>query len=160
MENKIMIRKAEKKDIPRLLELLLQIDLLHHEGRPDLFKTGVTKYNAEQLEDILERDDVNVFVCEDKDGRLSGHAFCVDKTVRDSEVLTDVKTLYIDDICIDENCRGQGLGREMYHYIQEYARSEGYYRITLNVYCLNPDAVKFYEAMGLKPLKIGMEEVL
>ena len=160
MENEIMIRKAEKKYIPRLLELLLQVDDVHHRGRPDLFNGGVTKYNAEQLEEILERDDVNVFVYEDKDGRVTGHAFCVDKTVRDSEVLTDVKTLYIDDICIDEECRGKGVGREMYRYVKEYAVNEGYYRITLNVYCFNPDAVKFYEAMGLKPLKIGMEELL
>ena len=160
MEKEVNIRKASREDIPGLLELLIQIDRLHHEGRPDLFKSGVTKYDAEQLEHILEREDVNVFVCEESDGRLTGHAFCVDKTVRDSEVLTDVKTLYIDDICIDENCRGRGLGRELYRYVQEYARSENYYRITLNVYCLNPDAVKFYEAMGLKQLKIGMEEIL
>lgn len=155
-----MIRKAIKKDIPRLRELLLQVDSLHHEGRPDLFKDSVSKYTLEQLENILEYDDVVVFVCEDNSGQVIGHAFCVDKTFRESEVLTDVRTLYIDDICIDKDHRGQGKGREMYEFLQEYARSQGFYRITLNVYCLNPGAVKFYEAMGLKPLKIGMEEVL
>lgn len=155
-----MIRKAQKTDIPRLLELLNQIDMLHHKGRPDLFKSGVTKYTEDQLEDILERDDVIVFVYEDKEANVLGHAFCVDKTIRDDEVLTDVKTLYIDDICIDEKSRGQGIGREMYRHIKEYAQAEDYYRITLNVYSLNPDAVSFYEAMGFKPFKIGMEEIL
>jgi len=155
-----MIRKAQKTDIPRLLELLNQIDMLHHKGRPDLFKSGVTKYTEDQLEDILERDDVIVFVYEDKEANVLGHAFCADKTIRDDEVLTDVKTLYIDDICIDEKSRGQGIGREMYRHIKEYAQAEDYYRITLNVYSLNPDAVSFYEAMGFKPFKIGMEEIL
>ena len=155
-----MIRKAIKEDIPRLRELLLQVDSIHHEGRPDLFKDGVSKYTLEQLEDILEYDDVVVFVCEDDSGEVIGHAFCVDKTVRESEVLTDVRTLYIDDICIDEKSRGQGIGREMYRHIKEYAQAEDYYRITLNVYSLNPDAVSFYEAMGFKPFKIGMEEIL
>ena len=160
MDSKVNIRKATKDDIPRLLELLLQIDMIHHKGRPDLFKSGVTKYTGEQLENIFKREDVYIFVCEDSEGRVRGHSFCVDKTVRDSEVLTDVKTLYIDDICIDEEFRGQGAGGQMYRFIQEFARSEGFYRITLNVYCLNPEAVRFYESMGLKPLKIGMEEIL
>ncbi len=160
MESKIKIRKAMKEDIPRLLDLLTQVAMVHHKGRPDLFKGGVTKYTKEQLEDILEKEDVKVFVCEDHSGNVVAHAFCLDKTVRDSQVLTDVKTLYIDDICIDESCRGQGIGREMYRYIQEYARSENFYRITLNVYGFNQDAVKFYEAMGMKALKVGMEEIL
>lgn len=160
MDSKINIRKAKKEDIPRLLELLTQVDMVHHKGRPDLFKGGVTKYTKEQLEDILEKEDVKVFVCEDHPGNVVAHAFCVEETIRDSQVLTDVKTLYIDDICIDESSRGQGIGREMYRFIKEYAGAENFYRITLNVYCFNQDAVKFYEAMGMKALKVGMEELL
>ena len=160
MENEIMIRKAEKKDIPRLLELLLQVDDVHHRGRPDLFNGGVTKYNAEQLEEILERDDVNVFVCEDKDGRVTGHAFCVDKTVRDSEVLTDVKTLYIDDLCVDESARGKGVGKILYDCALGFAKSTGCHNVTLHVWDKNPGARAFYQKMGMGVQQTTMEVIL
>lgn len=155
-----LIRKAKIEDIPRLLELLVQVDMVHHKGRPDIFKGPATKYNAEQLEDIIDRDDVAVFVSEDEKGFVTGHAFCVHRQLKDDPVVTDIKTLYIDDICVDEKHRGRGIGRDLYRYVEEYARANGFYNITLNVYTCNPDAVKFYESIGLKPLKIGMEQIL
>ena len=155
-----IIRKAEKKDIPRLLELLLQVDMIHHKGRPDMFKCDATKYNKEQLEEILQMEDVTVFVSEDEEGYVTGHIFCVHRQVTDDPVLTDIKTLYIDDICVDEKYRGLGIGRDLYRYVEEYARSKGYYNITLNVYAFNSAAEKFYESLGLKAQKIGMETIL
>ena len=71
------VRKAEKKDIPRILELLVQVDMVHHNGRPDLFKGPTTKYNAEELDAILENAGTPVFVYEDEEGRVRGHAFCI-----------------------------------------------------------------------------------
>ena len=89
-----------------------------------------------------------------------GHAFCIHKQFKNDSVLTDIRTLYIDDICVDENIRGQKVGETLYNYVVEYAKAEGFYNITLNVWSCNPGAVKFYETMGLKPQKIGMEYIL
>ena len=155
------VRRAKVEDIQSILELLVQVDMVHHNGRPDLFKGPTTKYNADELKSIIGNDSTPVFVYEDDDDdKILGHMFCIFKQEKDDSVLTDIKTLYIDDICVDENARGLGVGRELFEYIKGYSRDEGFYNITLNVWCCNPDAMKFYEAMGMEPQKIGMEMVL
>lgn len=154
------IRKAEKRDIPGLLDLLVQVDMVHHNGRPDIFKGPVTKYNADELAHIMEDPSTPVFVCADEDGRILGHAFCISKCEKDHPVLTDIRTLYIDDICVDENSRGHHVGSMLYEYVRSYAKENGFYNITLNVWSCNPGAIAFYESMGLKPQKIGMEYIL
>ena len=155
-----MVRKATTNDIQRILELLVQVDMVHHEGRPDLFKGPATKYNAEELQKIINDETTPVFVCENDEGYVAGHAFCIHKQVIGDSVLTDVKTLYIDDICVDEKARGQGVGTQLYKYVVDYAKKNGFYNITLNVWTCNPGAQKFYEAMGLKPQKTCMEKIL
>ncbi|MCR5419173.1 MAG: GNAT family N-acetyltransferase [Lachnospiraceae bacterium] len=153
-------RRAVKDDIPRILELLLQVDMVHHKGRPDIFKGPATKYNATQLEEILEDDSLPVFVCVDDEGRVMGHAFCIHEQIKDHPVMTDIRTLYIDDICVDEACRGRKVGKALYECVLEYAKAGGFYNVTLNVWSCNPGAMKFYETMGLVPQKIGMEKIL
>ena len=154
------VRRAENKDIEKILDLLIQVDMVHHNGRPDIFKGPVTKYDAEQLADIIKDDNRPVFVCVDDDDKVLGHAFCMHQQIQDHKLLTDIKTLYIDDICVDEAARGKGVGRMLYEYVKEYAKEKGFYNITLNVWECNPTAIKFYESMGLKPQKIGMETIL
>jgi len=154
-----MIRRAEKEDIPGILELLLQVDMVHHRGRPDLFKGPATKYSAEELESILQEDNSPVFVC-DQDGKIAGHAFCQLEETAGNAVLRDVKTLYIDDICVHETCRRQGVGRALYEHVTAYAKALGCYHVTLNVWACNPGALEFYESLGMKPMKTGMEQIL
>ncbi len=154
------VRRAGWDDIPGILELLVQVDMVHHRGRPDLFKGPATKYSAEELEDIVQNDSTPVFVCVNEEGTVMGHAFCIHKQITDDRVLTDVRTLYIDDICVDEAFRGQGVGRALYDHVVGYATEHDFYNITLNVWSCNPGAVRFYETMGLVPQKIGMEKLL
>lgn len=155
----MLIRNATTADIPGILNLLLQVDMVHHNGRPDLFKGPATKYNAEELQQIISDSATPVFVCLEGDSVL-GHAFCIHKQVVGDSVLTDIKTLYIDDICVDENHRGQHIGKMLYEYVLSYAKDHGFYNITLNVWNCNPGAMKFYESLGLKPQKICMETII
>lgn len=154
------VRRAAKEDIPGILDLLVQVDMVHHNGRPDLFKGPATKYNAQQLERIISDNTTPVFVCVSESGAIAGHGFCVHKQIVGDSVLTDVRTLYIDDICVDQSFRGQGVGRAIYDHIKDYARANNFYNITLNVWSCNPGALKFYEQLGMVPQKIGMEEIL
>ncbi len=156
----LTVRRAGEKDIPRILELLIQVDMVHHTGRPDIFKGPATKYSAEELKAIVKDDKTPVFVCVDNNDSVLGHAFCIHKQVIGDSVLTDIKTLYIDDICVDEVCRGKSVGKTLYNYVINYAKEQGFYNVTLNVWTCNNGALKFYEAMGLKPQKIGMKKVL
>ena len=157
---KHIIRRAEPRDIPGIMKLLVQVDMVHHNGRPDLFKGPATKYNEEQLAAILADDNRPIFVCLSENETVVGHAFCAKKQVLGDPVMTEIRTLYIDDICVDEAARGQGVGRAMYEFVRDYAKAEGFYNLTLNVWTCNPGAMKFYEAMGMKPQKIGMETIL
>ena len=154
------VRKAEQKDIPHILSLLLQVDMVHHTGRPDLFKGPATKYNAEELSVIIDDPETPVFVCADEDDIPTGHAFCIHKRVIGDAVLTDIRTLYIDDICVDENHRHQHIGKALYDYVIAYAKDCGCYNVTLNVWTCNPSAMQFYRAMGMTEQKIGMETIL
>lgn len=153
------IRRAQKKDMKQIDELLEQVDLVHHKGRPDLFKIG-RKYNDEQLLAIIEDDNTPILVAVDEEDRVLGYAFCVFKQFVDDNILTDIKTLYIDDLCVYEHLRGQHVGRTLYKAVLQFAREHNCYNVTLNVWALNESAMKFYEKCGLKPQKIGMETIL
>ena len=153
-------RKATEKDIPKLLELLVQVDMVHHDGRPDLFKGPATKYSAAELKEILREPSTPVFVCTDENDVPLGHAFCIHRQVVGDSVLTDVRTLYIDDICVDSAARGKHVGKTLFDHVVALAREQGFYNVTLNVWTCNPSALKFYEAMGLVPQRIGMEIIL
>ena len=155
-----MIRRAEEKDMDRVLELLVQVNMVHHLARPDLFNGPATKYTREELRDIFRSDDTPVFVWTDDGDRVQGYAFCIMKQAVNDHILTDIRTLYIDDLCVDENQRGKHIGSALYNHVLDYARQSGCYNVTLNVWSCNPSALKFYEKCGLTPQKIGMEKIL
>ena len=153
-----MIRKAHTKDIPRIIELLHQVNMVHHVKRPDLFKPYTTKYNEQELEVMLNVSNKPIFVYDDGDVR--GYAFCQITEVKDDQLLEDIKTLYIDDICVDETERGKHIGKAIYEYVHDYAQSIGCYNITLNVWEGNEPAICFYKNMGMQVQKTTMEVIL
>ena len=155
----ITVRPATKNDIPALMALLVQVNMVHHNGRPDLFKGPTTKYTADELAAILADDETPVFVGVDESGRVLGHGFCVLQH-SGGQLMEEHDTLYIDDICVDESARGLGAGRAVYDHIVEYARQRGCYNVTLNVWTCNPGAMRFYEKLGMKPYRVGMETIL
>ncbi len=156
---KVNIRRAELRDIPALDRLLYEVHRMHSDVRPDLFRAGAKKYTDAQLAAILQDEKTPVFVAE-ADGAVAGYAFCIRKQFVNDNSMTDVKTLYIDDLCVDETARGQQIGTQLYDYVLAFARRNKYYNVTLNVWADNKNAVKFYEKIGLKIQKIGMEKIL
>ena len=152
------IRRAQPRDIPDLTRLLVQVNMVHHNGRPDLFKGPTTKYTESELSGILQNPETPVFVYDD--GAVRGYAFCVLKHEPNSRLMTGIRTLYLDDLCVDESSRGTGIGRALYESVKEYAKNAGCYNLTLNVWACNPSAKAFYENRGLLPQKYGMEAVL
>ena len=156
--DKPMIRNITKEDIPRVIELLHQVNMVHHVIRPDLFKPHTTKYNEQELEAMLDNENKPIFVYDD--GMVLGYAFCQISEVRNDQLLEDIKTLYIDDICVDEAARGRHVGKALYEYVRNYARSVGCNNITLNVWEGNEPALRFYKNMGMQVQKTTMEIVL
>ena len=153
------IRMAEICDIPGMIALLDQVGQVHHEIRPDIFRAGARKYNRDDLEAILQDADRPIFVGIE-DGKMLGYCFCILEEVTDNPVLRDVKSLYIDDLCVDENIRGKHVGSRLYDHVCAYAKEIGCQSVTLNVWCGNDSAMRFYESRGMKPRKIYMETML
>lgn len=154
------IRRAQKKDMKGINDLLYQVLMVHHNGRPDLFKDNTKKYTDDELKALINDDNKPIFVGTDDTGKVLGYAFCVSQQHINDNILTDIKTLYIDDLCVDETLRGQHIGKQLYDYVLQFAKEQGCYNVTLNVWACNENAIKFYEKCGLVPQKIGMEKIL
>lgn len=155
-----MIRRATEKDLDKVNDLLEQVLTVHANGRPDIFIPGTKKYSDEELLQLFKDDSRPVFVSTDEDDRVTGYAFCIHEEIKNANNLHDMKSVYIDDICVDEALRGRGIASGLYRFVREYAKEKGCYHITLNVWQLNPNARMFYEAMGMLPLKTVMEDIL
>ena len=154
------ISRATPNDMEAINKLLLQVLTVHHEGRPDIFKENTKKYTDAELLEIIADDTKPIFVAKDADGKIIGYAFCIFQQHTNSNILTDIRTLYIDDLCVDETCRGKHVGKSLYEYVVQFAKQSGCYNITLNVWALNESAMRFYEACGMKVQKTGMETLL
>lgn len=155
----LKIRRAEKGDVETIDRLLYQVNNVHSDVRPDLFKANEKKYTDEELFKIIADGQTPVFVAE-CGGEVVGYAFCVHLRPLGKNNMTDIKTLYIDDLCVDESMRGKHVGKSLYEYVLAYAREQGCYNVTLNVWADNEKAVGFYEKLGLKVQKMGMEKIL
>lgn len=155
-----MIRRAKIEDIPQINTLLGQVLYVHHVGRPDLFKEKGQKYTEDKLEELINNTIDPIFVYEDENGSVLGHCFCQTIDRPESSNTYEYKTLYIDDLCIHEDARGKNIGRELYEYTKNFAKENGYYNVTLHAWECNPNAVGFYEHLGLKIQQYTMEEIL
>lgn len=154
------VRMAQEKDIERIHSLLAQVAMVHHKGRPDLFKAGKSKYTDEELKVLLQDASRPILAAVDENDCMQGYAFCIFQQYKDHNIMTDIKTLYIDDLCVDETMRGHHIGRMLYEAALDFAREHGCYNLTLNVWSCNENAMNFYQSCGLKPQKVGMEIIL
>lgn len=154
-----MIRLAGIRDIGAINNLLLQVQKVHSNARPDLFKDGGKKYRGSELEEIIKNDKTPIFVY-DEDNKIVGYVFCIITNHHNETSFCDHKTLYIDDLCVDSNSRGNGIGTALYEYVLKYAKDIGCYNVTLNVWEGNDGAMEFYKNIGMKIQKIGMEKIL
>ena len=143
------IRRAEAKDLNGIRKLLFQVNQLHADGRPDLFKSGGIKYTDREILEIIadDRRPVYVFAPEDQ---VLGYVFCVLEETAETSSLRPMRTLYIDDLCVDETARGQHIGQRLYDRAVQLARDSGCARVTLHAWNFNEKAFGFYEKLGMK----------
>lgn len=153
-----MIRKAQIQDIETICRLLEQVLKVHHAGRPDLFRESGKKYDEKALQEMLHCPENPIFVYEE-DGAVLGYIMCQEHSISGS-ALKSVKTLYIDDLCVEEKARGKGVGKKLFQFVKDYAQENSFYNITLHVWEGNPGAKQFYESLGLKPQYINLELII
>ena len=150
------IQKANKPHIPGMIRLLYQVGGVHHHIRPDIFRAGAIKYTETDLEALLLDENCPIFVAvEEKE--VLGYCFCQIQDCRGTTVLTDRVEIYIDDLCVEENARRQGIAKALYAHVRTWAKAMGCAFVTLNVWEGNDAAMEFYKSMGMTPRKITME---
>ena len=154
------VRKATPDDIPHILKLLSQVLEVHAAIRPDLFVSGTVKYSADELKKIIENEKTPVFVAQGDDGRVLGHAFVMMNTNTSQNITMGMRSMYIDDICVDENARRMNVGTALYNHCIEYAKAQGCHDVSLNVWEGNDSAESFYRSMGMKVRKTTLEYIL
>ena len=154
------IRNAQNKDIPRLIELLSQVLQIHADIRPDIFIAGTTKYTHDELAQMIKDDKTFIFVAVDENDVCLGYAFCQLKSQPFSNNMVQFTSMFIDDLCVDENCRGMHIGQLLFEHVKSQAARLGCYEVTLNVWAGNTSAEKFYEQMGMKTKERQMEYIL
>ena len=156
----MIIRKAEKRDVKGVLELLSQVLELHASIRPDIFISGTTKYSEKEVEELFSAEDRKNFVAVDDSGKVLGYALCAIKRQPFSNNMVPFSSLFIDDLCVDEGARGMHIGRELFEYVKQEAVKLGCYEVTLNVWEGNDGAKAFYDKMGMKVKETQMEYIL
>ena len=157
---KMTIRKAEEKDILRIIELLGQVLQIHADIRPDIFIPGTTKYTVSELTELLEKEEKPIYVAVNEEDVCVGYAFCQLQEQPFSTNMVPFKSLFIDDLCVDQHARGQHIGESLFEYVKNEAKRMGCYEVTLNVWAGNTSAEKFYEKMGMKTKERQMEYIL
>ena len=153
------IRRALESDIPQIGRLLCQTLNLHRSVRPDIFKANAKKYSDGELKAKINDYNERIFVAAEGE-KVLGYAFCVIQNHKGSNILNAIKTLYIDDLCVDEPERGKGVGSALLEYAYGHAKSCGCYNVTLNVWAGNVGAEEFYARCGYTPQKTTLEKII
>ena len=151
------IRRATREDTGAVLRLLSQVLEIHAKIRPDIFVPGTTKYTVRELSAIFGDENSPVYVAVNDDGCVIGYVFCVIREPPFANTMLPRRTLFIDDFCVDESCRGQRIGEALFRFVLDEAGRLGCTDVTLNVWEGNDAARRFYEKMGMKPRETQME---
>ncbi len=151
-----MVRFATDADIARVNELRRQVNDLHVQCRPDMFKPGFDAQLQAQAVTLLHSDDHAILVAE-RDGAIYGMA-CVDYVDRPETAYSRARRYcHVQELAVDAAHRRQGVARELFEFMRADARARGFARMELDVWSFNAGAVEFYEAMGFAAYRQLME---
>lgn len=152
------IRPIRPDDYEAVHRLMAQVHALHAKNRPDVYR----------LAEVLPREDFERLLADERLFTLAAAeggavvGFCVVRLRQPSEdpALQRRVVAYMEDLCVDENCRHAGVGRRLYEAAEAQSRERGAQSLELMVWSFNEDALRFYRAMGMTPRSFVMERRL
>ena len=150
------VRFAREDELERVNELRKQVNDLHVEGKPEVFKPGFGKELRDFVYTIWESPEQEIVVCE-RDGLIVGFAIVHHIIKPENPFMKEWDFLDIDEFCVDEKYRRQGVATELIDFIKEFAKANGHHRIELNMWEFNESALEFYDAVGFKTFRRFME---
>ena len=149
-------RFARESELIRVNELRRQVNELHVEGKPDVFKPGFPTELQEHIHTIWNDPKQRIVICE-RDGAICGFAVLNHIKRPETPFMYERDYLDIDEFCVDADCRRQGVGTELMAFIRVYAKAQGFSKVELNMWEFNTDALQFYEANGFQTYRRYME---
>ncbi|RCX17715.1 L-amino acid N-acyltransferase YncA [Fontibacillus phaseoli] len=152
------IREARIEDYENIAKLHLQLHELHVANRPDLFKhTANYPLDFAYFKSCLDNDIFNVFIVEDERSGIIAYTILKVEETPAIPVFVVRRILYINDICVDIQFQGKGVGKRLFKQAIDYARESGAESLELGVSSFNESAIEFYKAMGMKTKSLRME---
>lgn len=151
-----MIRFAVPEDLSRVNELRKQVNDLHVEHRPDVFKAGFGQEIADVAAAYMAQEDTDIIVCE-RDGGILGFAMIRYRERPESVFGMAMQYIEVSEFGVDTCYHRQGIGRELMQWIKDHAARRGYSRVELNMWSFNEGALAFYEQEGFSTYRRYME---
>lgn len=130
----ITIRKSVDEDLPALIALVAEFAAFH--GSSDHMTNSIELMRA-------ERDAFTSFVAVTDDNRIIGYAICFFAYFTWSG-----RSLYLDDLFVQEACRGQQVGKRLLAAVVEFAKGEHCKKVRWQVSSWNTPAQEFYKKFG------------
>jgi len=152
----MIIRFAKENELVRVNELRKQVNDLHVEGEPDVFKEGFNDELRDHVYDIWNDSEQEIVVA-DSDGTICGFAVLHHIVKPATPFMYERDFMDVDEFCVDKEYRRQGVASEIITFIRKYAKERGFNRIELNMWEFNQDALAFYEAVGFKTYRRYLE---
>ena len=153
------VRRATADDAAAVAKLLISVGNVHSEGRPDIYRSPLTKHDENSAAKLIAESDYIVFVA-DYEGSICGELICRIEQQPGDQVFRPRKWLYIDDLCVDESVRGKGVAQLLMSTAETFAGECGCGSVELNCWAFNRRAASFYEKMGYKPQKTEYEKII
>ena len=149
----VIVRLPGLQDYERVSQIMDQVQQLHVEWRPDVYKPASPLITMDMFEAILK--DGNWYVAE-ADGVVVGILELMKRHVESpAQVTKDV--LFISTMAIDEKYRGKGIGHLFFEKVKQLKQEKGYDTIELQVNAKNRLAYEMYRKYGFTEKSINME---
>ena len=148
-----MLELAQSVDREVVNGMARQVHAMHVEWRPDIYESMEELYPQERFQAAVANRELYVAKI---GGVTVGYVLVRIRTAQAPGLVTR-KVMLVDEICVEESCRNQGIGKEMMADVWALAKAFGCSDLQLGVYPQNDDAVAFYQKCGFTIQNITMQ---
>ena len=148
-----MLQLARPEDRAAIEILAQQVHALHVQWRPDIYAPAGELWPQEHFDAAVSERQLFAAKVDEK---VIGYVLL---KIRNYDMVghTRRKVLLVDEICVDESRRNQGIGTEMMFDVHAIAKALDCTDMQLGVYPQNNEALAFYQKCGFRIRSIDMQ---
>lgn len=149
-----MLELAQKADFESVNTLASQVHTMHVDWRPDIYEMVEQLYSMERFQEAIRERQLYVAKI---NGITVGYVLLKIRCY-DWPGVVKRKVMLVDEICVEESARNQGIGKQMMQEVHALAKAFGCTDMQLGVYPQNDEAVAFYQKCGFTIRSIDMQK--